>query len=368
MTTSQSFIVAAECGAASQFVAAFNLAGCFTLGEDAQIWLALLFGGILGGFLSGIGHRGWVNPFQRNAEKGIVAYDTGWFGDVLMGAAGAIVILLLLPGSFSLTDQFGWIKLLAIGIVGGYGGRRVIEQALAARVEDAERRARDAQKTAAETDKRVEDDAKLASQVKTLLDRDVPMSPVNQNDLNALAATASTEAQRLAFHNAREFKNQIWATRTDRAKFESLRAEIRRVIPIFNALIAADKERQYHRNWGQLGYALKDAHLSLRSAIEAFDMAIAIRDAHNEPGFLEYELNRAICRILSVPDYATTKQPADLVARIKGDLRKAAVDPNLSAKIRGAALPNPAQPEPGGPWYTALAQRAHVNNVSLATL
>ncbi|MEM8964286.1 MAG: hypothetical protein AAGD38_22565, partial [Acidobacteriota bacterium] len=69
-------------------------------------------------------------------------------------------------------------------------------------------------------------------------------------------------------------------------------------IPLFEALIHADPS--YHRDHGQLGYALKDkADPEYERAIGHLSEAIRLRDALGSKGYRLYELNRAECWIRS---------------------------------------------------------------------
>jgi hypothetical protein len=73
-------------------------------------------------------------------------------------------------------------------------------------------------------------------------------------------------------------------------------AVMARTIPVFRALIVADP--RHHRNHGQLGYALKEKHFpDLDAAEQELSEAIRLRDASDEPGWLYYELNRAVAQI-----------------------------------------------------------------------
>jgi len=71
----------------------------------------------------------------------------------------------------------------------------------------------------------------------------------------------------------------------------------------------------FHRNWGELGYALKDkAAPDWEAAEKALTEAITIRDRLSEEGYGGYEYNRAVCRIW-------LKKPVD---EIEADLKAAA--------------------------------------------
>jgi len=71
-----------------------------------------------------------------------------------------------------------------------------------------------------------------------------------------------------------------------------------RTIPLFKALIAKDDAERYHKNYGQLGFALMDkVDPDWVAAQEALTKAIQIRNAQNEQGWKQYEFFRAICKI-----------------------------------------------------------------------
>ena len=82
------------------------------------------------------------------------------------------------------------------------------------------------------------------------------------------------------------------------------------------ALIAADDAKQFHRNFGQLGYVLKEiTPPDLQGSIDALSQAIQIRDAQKVAGYQLYELNRAECRIKLYPQ-ATDDQKQQVVSDI----------------------------------------------------
>jgi hypothetical protein len=103
-------------------------------------------------------------------------------------------------------------------------------------------------------------------------------------------------------------------------------------IPVFRALVASDVDRRYHRNHGQLGYALKDqvqpdwacAHAELTEAIQ-------MRGPTERRTYLLYEYNRAICRI-----HLAGADPAAAPSRdmILGDLRAASTSPLLRKALQ----------------------------------
>lgn len=88
--------------------------------------------------------RGFVLPHRLAGER--PAYDAGFAGDFVLGAAGAIAILLIVPGNLDSSNPFNALRALALAVIGGYGARAVLEAALTSRlakVEEAAKAARD---------------------------------------------------------------------------------------------------------------------------------------------------------------------------------------------------------------------------------
>jgi len=130
-------------------------------------------------------------------------------------------------------------------------------------------------------------DALALSLVSRVLDQSLQMPAVPQEELNSVIAAASPAVKVTIFTMARTIREENW--RTDKVKME-------RTIPIFRALMASDTEGKYHRNHGQLGYALKDKTNPDWGNAEA-ELTIAIHmSGPDKKGFL-YEFNRALCRI-----------------------------------------------------------------------
>jgi hypothetical protein len=71
-----------------------------------------------------------------------------------------------------------------------------------------------------------------------------------------------------------------------------------RTIPIFEALVKSDEGREFHMNFGQLGFALKDKREpDWKGAEIALTNAIGIRGSWRQNNFAMYEFNRALCLI-----------------------------------------------------------------------
>jgi hypothetical protein len=79
--------------------------------------------GAFGGLLFGIRKNQVERP--RFIDGNI---SLGFLGDFFFGVGGGVVIFLIIPQIPNINDQWGVVKLLALAIVGGYGGRALIEK------------------------------------------------------------------------------------------------------------------------------------------------------------------------------------------------------------------------------------------------
>ena len=90
--------------------------------------LTLAFFGILGGVIYPVVVNGFVEMPRYFKGKGD-AFKAGLFGDILLGIAGAFILSFLLPSEFLNSDleSPSSSAIATIGIVGGYGGRAIIQ-------------------------------------------------------------------------------------------------------------------------------------------------------------------------------------------------------------------------------------------------
>lgn len=169
-------------------------------------------------------------------------------------------------------------------------------------------------------------DDKAAGLVLRQLHRGPGEPPVDQAELEQALRAASRAVRVQAFYQAQEFRKNHW--RGDRDKMA-------RTIPLFRALIACDDKGRFHRNWGQLGYALKDQPQPDWTAAEAaLTRAIALRGDDSAHGRGYYEANRAVCRIHRDAALAAGK-PAPQAERdaIVADLKAAVQDAGCARVI-----------------------------------
>jgi hypothetical protein len=120
-------------------------------------------------------------------------------------------------------------------------------------------------------------------------------------------------------------------------------------IPVFEALVGLDTDKEFHRNCGELGYALKDraspSEGDYKAAVANLTEAIKRRD--RDPllrgRYPLYEFNRAFCNIKLDRRFAEGK-PAEpeLAAEIKQDLDVArASSDGRSAIVAESSTLNP---------------------------
>jgi hypothetical protein len=166
-------------------------------------------------------------------------------------------------------------------------------------------------------------DARALSLVDQVLSPSPEGPPVPQEDIDKAIRQASPSVRVQVFNRARQQRQQSWRNDKERMAF---------TIPVFRALVASDVDRRYHRNHGQLGYALKDqvppdwtgAHAELNEAIE-------LRGPTERRTFLLYEYNRAICRIHLAGGDPSVAPSRDMII---DDLQAASTSPLLRKALQ----------------------------------
>jgi hypothetical protein len=278
-------------------------------------WLVICLAGMLGGLLYGMRDKQFILPHKEHGEKN--TYRPGFLLDVFFGMAGGFVVYMVIPGDFDFSaGGFDAIKIIAVTLIGGYGGRALIERVYAEQVGKLERGLKDLQAK----DKK---DATAIALVNKHLDTDPDMLPISDTELKTAILSSSAKARVEIFTTARAFRKSMWE--------KERRDLLNKVVPIFEVLIECDTENKYHRNHGQLGYALKDkTDPNYQLAEEELSKAIEIRDKSKVQGFRSYEFNRFICKIF-------LKAPID---EIKSDLDKALL--TLNPKLKDV-IQNPSK-------------------------
>lgn len=166
-----------------------------------------------------------------------------------------------------------------------------------------------------EVQEQANDDAHALSSAEQQLAPQMGAPPVDLKRLREAIIKASPSVKVRIFYKASKVRAENW--RTDRPLME-------RTIPIFEALVESDPEKRFHKNFGQLGFALTEkTRPDSKRAEEMLTEAIQIRGPWDEGiGWVWYEFCRAVCRIRQDPNFEQDKPATpDVRARIVEDLR-----------------------------------------------
>lgn len=282
------------------FLAGFFIDSGITWSGKCTFLSIISAAGAFGGLLYTARDSG-LELLHRNPEKKMII-NLGWIADCAFGIAGAYVVFLLLPtelmsseanGATTLTDMpaLNLIKLLALALVGGYGGRSLVDTALSNLKKDI----KNVRQEAADAKEKIDQIQEIDTEAKELVTRQFDEGE-SLKDIQKLKETiqkASKNARFEIFKEARAFRKKCY----DDKKFPLMK----RTIPVFEALINNEAGEQYHRNHAQLAYALKDqggdneAENEWQKAYDELGKAIALRDKEGVEGFFMYEFNRALC-------------------------------------------------------------------------
>jgi hypothetical protein len=259
--------------------------------------------GIFGGILYGMKDKRIELPYKKS--KHIIV--PGLFLDILFGLAGGFIIFMIVPGEFDVySGEFEFMKVISVAILGGYGGRALVEKVFEQQIQKLEEDIEGIQVQS-------QNDTLTEASLIQHLDDDPDTPLVSKTELKKNILKSSSRIKLLAFNMARDYRKNTGPS------------ELEKIIPIFEALILADEERKYHRNHAQLGYIYKDKkNPSYSIAENHFTMAINIRNAMSVVGFRLYEYNRAICRILLEFDRES----------IQSDLDEAIKDPKVAKWVQ----------------------------------
>lgn len=159
-------------------------------------------------------------------------------------------------------------------------------------------------------------DATALSLIHRWLEPESGEPQISERELQDTLCRASPSIKVHAFYRAQGLRSDTW--RHDKELME-------RTIPIFEALAASNEDR-FHRDYAQLGYALKDQREpDWKAAFAALDRAIEIRGTWRENGWVMYEFNRAICRIELDGDFQAGRRSSQAVTEaVLADLRASA--------------------------------------------
>jgi len=296
--------------------------------------LIVTLSGAIGGILFGYRKAGLVWPHREPEKKSV---QLGFLGDSVFGAAGAVVIFLIVPAELNLKSAGELIRVLALSLVGGYGGPAVLDRALSMTIREL------AKKTGELTDRTETVESRLAAEDQqrladvnalALVDRqsEIDAPEVPESELTKAVQEASESVRNIIFERAHSLRRSTWRDN---------KAAMARTIRIFRALVEADKAHAHHRYHAQLGYALKDQqNPDLTEARAALNRAISIRDKGEDRDWYPfYEFNRAICAI-GLDNRENPDRPSDEEKRqaIIEDLEVAAPHLHMPKIVREKAV------------------------------
>lgn len=210
-------------------------------------------------------------------------------------------------------------------------------------------------------------------------------TPPSPAELSQAVITAPDSTRILIFNQAEQIRKtlaiqiredldgHIRKQPPDNPALKAHQQVLKPVIPVYQALIAADTSNQYHRNHGSLGWSYKDSagpadtdRPTWEQAITELTTAITIRGAGPGTGWRLYEANRAVCNIQLYNEPAGDEVKTRLAAQIEADLTAARADPsarpmvdpasatvdpdikNWTSSLAAPPSPPPAAGAPGG--------------------
>ncbi|MDQ3181224.1 MAG: hypothetical protein M3Q33_11960 [Acidobacteriota bacterium] len=255
-----------------------------------------------------------VIPEKLQQVAGAVATGLGNSAGSRVFAIAVILFFLICGFLFG----YLWTRLFLPGAF-----RQADLSVLVNRVEKASQEVKQVNKKLEELEKQTELDAAALSLTQRQLNPSTDIPAVTQEQLNDAIKAASKPVKVQIFNQAQLLRSESWSK--DKVKMEL-------TIPIFRALTESDTKFEFHRNHGQLGFALKDQQKPDWVKAEAeLTKAIEMRGNWEENGWIFYEFNRAMCRINQDEAFGLEqvskkevreKILADLSAASQSDLKK----------------------------------------------
>ena len=252
------------------------------------LYLNLTLAGLLGGLLYSIllDQKLELPSWDGNALK------PGFLGEIFVGISGAFIAYSFLPEILTnpAPRNDSNLSLLAFvtGVVGGYGGKAILDTALNKVIKRIE--------TADLAKEKAESQAKELEQRKHILDL---VNLQIQEGLNLSELSELQEKLEAASENVKERAfNLAHDARSLGRRTLTFKDRVNRTIPIFEALVASDNNNASYN--AELGYAyISSQPPDLNQAISYLDRAIELRipGASTEQDSWKYEINRAIARI-----------------------------------------------------------------------
>ncbi|GCA92612.1 D-Ala-D-Ala carboxypeptidase family metallohydrolase [Microcystis aeruginosa] len=252
------------------------------------LYLNLTLAGLLGGLLYSIllDQKLELPSWDGNALK------PGFLGEIFVGISGAFIAYSFLPEILTnpAPPNDSNLSLLAFvtGVVGGYGGKAILDTALnkvIKQIETADKEKKIAESQAKELEEK--------TYIRNLVNQQI-QEGLNQSELSEMQEkleSATDDVKERAFNLAHDARSLGRRTLT-------FKDRVNRTIPIFQALVASDNNNPSYN--AELGYAYISSQTpDLDKAISYLDRAIELRipGASTEGDSWKYEMNRAIARI-----------------------------------------------------------------------
>jgi len=252
------------------------------------IYLSLVLAGGLGGLLYSILLDGELE-LPSWSKKNPNNLNPGFLGEIFVGIGGSLIAYQFLPQELRKTGDPGLeITIFVTGLVGGYGGKAILDAALKKVINRIE--------TADLAKEKAESQAKELEQRKHILDL---VNLQIQEGLNLSELSELQEKLEAASENVKERAfNLAHDARSLGRRTLTFKDRVNRTIPIFEALVASDNNNASYN--AELGYAyISSQPPDLNKAISYLDRAIELRipGASTEQDSWKYEINRAIARI-----------------------------------------------------------------------
>ncbi len=252
------------------------------------LYLSLVLAGALGGLLYSILLDGELE-LPSWSKKNPNNLNPGFLGEIFVGIGGSLIAYQFLPQELRKPGDPGLeITIFVTGLVGGYGGKAILDAALKKVINRID--------TANEAKEIAESQAKELEERKHVLDlvNLQIQEGLNQSELSEMQEKleyATDDVKERAFNLAHDARSLGRRTLT-------FKDRVNRTIPIFKALVASDNNNPSYN--AELGYAyISSQPPDLDKAISYLDRAIELRipGASTEGDSWKYEMNRAIARI-----------------------------------------------------------------------
>ena len=270
-----------------QVVKAINIIGFFkNINININpLYLSLVLAGALGGLLYSILLDGELE-LPSWSKKNPNNLNPGFLGEIFVGIGGSLIAYKFLPQELGKPGLE--ITIFVTGLVGGYGGKAILDAALSKVI--------DRIKTADLAKEKAESQAKELEEktyIRNLVNQQI-QEGLNQSELSELKEKlegASDDVKKIVFNLAHDARSLGRRTLT-------FKDRVNRTIPIFEALVASDNNNPSYN--AELGYAyISSQPPDLNQAISYLDRAIELRipGSSTEGDSWKYEMNRVIARI-----------------------------------------------------------------------